>query len=414
MKNYPRRQKPRKPPAEDQDRIRKVFISYSHDSPEHSAAVLTLSNRLRADGIDAALDQYDDSPPLGWPFWMEEQVRNADFVLIVCTDIYRYHVEHFESISTGGKGVLWESNLVYNLVYLNRLRNQKFIPILLSQAWPESNPTPLKGFTYYNPETPDGYEGLYRLLVGDPLIKRPPLGPRRRLPKRNLEVLAFREERAAERKSWLQIRGVKLPSTSNALFSGVTDETLSATKLPTSAIVGMDKLAGRAFLAEKLGKNIDAWHPASLEATMVILDLDKLTQINRVFGSRAGDTVLYVVHQIVSHSKSDYSGRCGDDTFYAIFLHISAERAQQLAEDICAEICDFDWNDLAPGLRVTSSIGVAHFDKNDAPIDWPIRAAIGMRSAKEDGGNRVSAGPAMLPLADGAHRVSRVLSDYFS
>ena len=30
-----------------------VFISYSHDSPEHQRRVLELSERLRADGIDA-------------------------------------------------------------------------------------------------------------------------------------------------------------------------------------------------------------------------------------------------------------------------------------------------------------------------------------------------------------------------
>ena len=32
-----------------------VFISYSHDSPDHEANVLALANRLRADGIDAVL-----------------------------------------------------------------------------------------------------------------------------------------------------------------------------------------------------------------------------------------------------------------------------------------------------------------------------------------------------------------------
>jgi len=36
-----------------------VFISYSHDSPEHSARVLTLSDKLRSFGVDAELDQYN-------------------------------------------------------------------------------------------------------------------------------------------------------------------------------------------------------------------------------------------------------------------------------------------------------------------------------------------------------------------
>jgi len=42
-----------------------VFISYSHDAPAHVDAVLALSNRLRAEGFDAVLDQYEASPPGG-------------------------------------------------------------------------------------------------------------------------------------------------------------------------------------------------------------------------------------------------------------------------------------------------------------------------------------------------------------
>ena len=43
----------------------KVFISYSHDSLEHSNRVRELSDRLREDGIDCILDQYEVSPPEG-------------------------------------------------------------------------------------------------------------------------------------------------------------------------------------------------------------------------------------------------------------------------------------------------------------------------------------------------------------
>jgi TIR domain len=62
-----------------------AFISYSHDSPEHADRVLALSDRLRADGIDCILDQYEVSPPEGWPRWMDRHIRTADFVLMICT-----------------------------------------------------------------------------------------------------------------------------------------------------------------------------------------------------------------------------------------------------------------------------------------------------------------------------------------
>jgi hypothetical protein len=66
----------------------KVFISYSHDSPDHADRVLELSGRLRQDGIDCHIDQYEVSPPEGWPRWMVNKVEWANFVLVVCTETY--------------------------------------------------------------------------------------------------------------------------------------------------------------------------------------------------------------------------------------------------------------------------------------------------------------------------------------
>jgi hypothetical protein len=57
----------------------KVFISYSHDSPAHADRVLALADRLRADGIDRILDQYEPWPAQGSPRWMERQLAAADF-----------------------------------------------------------------------------------------------------------------------------------------------------------------------------------------------------------------------------------------------------------------------------------------------------------------------------------------------
>jgi hypothetical protein len=67
----------------------KVFISYNHDSPGHEANVLALADRLRANGIDAVLDQYESFPPEGWELWGQRQIQAARFVLTVCTETYR-------------------------------------------------------------------------------------------------------------------------------------------------------------------------------------------------------------------------------------------------------------------------------------------------------------------------------------
>ena len=78
-----------------------VFISYSWDSTEHIHSVLQLSNRLRADGIDCVLDQYEDSPPEGWPRWMDRKIRDAKFVLMVCTETYYKRVMGDEDTGKG-------------------------------------------------------------------------------------------------------------------------------------------------------------------------------------------------------------------------------------------------------------------------------------------------------------------------
>src|SRR5260370_42551780 len=63
----------------------RVFISYSHDSQAHADDVLALANRPRADGVDCSVDQCEESPPEGWPQWMERQIRESKFVLVVCS-----------------------------------------------------------------------------------------------------------------------------------------------------------------------------------------------------------------------------------------------------------------------------------------------------------------------------------------
>jgi hypothetical protein len=66
--------------------VPKVFVSYSHDSPEHMERVLELSDRLRREGVDCHTDQYEESPPEGWARWCDDQVEDAEFVLVVCTE----------------------------------------------------------------------------------------------------------------------------------------------------------------------------------------------------------------------------------------------------------------------------------------------------------------------------------------
>jgi hypothetical protein len=161
----------------------KVFISYSHDRPEHEERVLDLADRLREDGIDAEVDQYLPSPQEGWPAWCERQIENADFVLMVCTETYHRRARSGEAPSQG-LGVVWEARIIRQLVYDSGAVSAKFIPVLFSDGTADHIPLPVKGWTRYVVDTKDGYEALYRRLTGQPWTTRPPLGQGRHLPSR--------------------------------------------------------------------------------------------------------------------------------------------------------------------------------------------------------------------------------------
>jgi len=127
----------------------KVFLSYSHDSAEHKDRVLALCDRLRKDGIDAWIDQYEISPSEGWPRWCARRVEEADFVLVVCTETYE---RRFRGAEEPGRGLggQWEGFIVVQELYEAGARNKKFVPVLLPPAVPEHIPMVLRSVSRYD------------------------------------------------------------------------------------------------------------------------------------------------------------------------------------------------------------------------------------------------------------------------
>jgi tetratricopeptide (TPR) repeat protein len=158
-----------------------VFVSYSQDNQAHNDRVLALSDRLMAEGIDCALDQYETSPPEGWPNWMEKHIRKSDFIIIVCTETYCRRANG-EEVTGKGRGVKWESTLTFNQIYQADSQNTRFIPILFDPDDAEYIPSILQVATYYCVNTEEGYEKLYRRLTNQPIKQKPELGILKKLP----------------------------------------------------------------------------------------------------------------------------------------------------------------------------------------------------------------------------------------
>ena len=151
----------------------KVFISYSHDSPEHKRWVSELAARLRYNGIDAILDQWDLGPGDDITLFMETGLRDSDRVLVICTDTY------VSKANTGEGGVGYERQIVTAQLIQN-LGTNKFIPVICQASGEEKTPTFLATRMYIDLRDQSQFETEFNKLLHElhevPIIQKPPLG----------------------------------------------------------------------------------------------------------------------------------------------------------------------------------------------------------------------------------------------
>lgn len=149
-----------------------VFISYSHDSPEHKAWVERLAERLMASGVDTILDVWDLSPGEDVPAFMNKHVLDCDKVLLVCTSRY------VDRTKAGVGGAGYESMIVSSELMAST-GTARFIP-LIRQEGTLMVPFGLGTKRHVDFSNDDEFEGalddLLRGILGSTIRKKPPLG----------------------------------------------------------------------------------------------------------------------------------------------------------------------------------------------------------------------------------------------
>ena len=151
----------------------KVFISYSHDSPEHEQWVSELGAKLRRNDVNAIVDQQGLGPGTGLAQFMEVGVRDCDRVLVICTDNYVRKANNREG------GVGYEIEIITAQLVQN-LGTNKVIPIIRQASGQEKMPTCL-GTRVYIDFTDDSqfderFDELLRELRQEPVVENSPLG----------------------------------------------------------------------------------------------------------------------------------------------------------------------------------------------------------------------------------------------
>ena len=140
----------------------KVFISYSHDSPEHKQWVSELAAKLRRKEVDVILDQWhlhpgDDSTP-----FMERGIRDSDRVLVICTDSY------VRKANAGEGGVGYESRIITKQL-VQDLGINKFIPIIRQALGEDKTPSFLGTQAYIDLTDEDRFDEKFDELLHERL-----------------------------------------------------------------------------------------------------------------------------------------------------------------------------------------------------------------------------------------------------
>ncbi|WP_051134092.1 GGDEF domain-containing protein [Methylocystis sp. ATCC 49242] len=127
----------------------------------------------------------------------------------------------------------------------------------------------------------------------------------------------------------------------------------------------------------------------------IVADVDRFKTINDAFGHAAGDAVIARVADImrlIVGTRDCAVGRFGGDELGALIVGLSLEETMILAENLRAAIERTIFLHGDRRIPVTTSIGVAAVDVDDATPEAMLnRADQSLYAAKEAGRNRVRA-----------------------
>jgi formylglycine-generating enzyme required for sulfatase activity len=155
----------------------KVFISYAWED-DIKPWVRAFAKRLRKDGIETVLDQWETEYGDQLPEFMERAVRASDFVILICTPKYKKKSDEREG------GVGYEGHIITAEIF-EKSNHRKFIPVLRKGLWALAAPSWAAGKLYIdlraNPYSEENYRDLLRTLHGrkptPPPIGLPPEFP---------------------------------------------------------------------------------------------------------------------------------------------------------------------------------------------------------------------------------------------
>ncbi len=139
-------------------------------------------------------------------------------------------------------------------------------------------------------------------------------------------------------------------------------------------------------------------HGASLQATVLMIDIDNFKSINDTHGHTIGDAAIRHFAGILKEElrKNDIAGRLGGDEFVVLLSETTLREARIFADRLQEKMLKTSFPVNGKAIHISISIGISVMSAEDTNTDDPLsRADMALYSAKERGRNRVEVAEAL-------------------
>lgn len=177
-----------------------------------------------------------------------------------------------------------------------------------------------------------------------------------------------------------------------------------------SEALPLTELSAIAALRETLDRALH--RSRALHQGLIVIDLDRFTQLNRMYGHHAADLVIVEVHNAVGSwceasvetVMVDHTAvwRGMDEWFVVVASRapLSGEALSDLAKDLLERVRSIDLSGISPDLFVGASAGVVLCKDQESPLDLLRRGLAGLKLAKRESPGSVRVGPQIIrPVA---------------
>jgi diguanylate cyclase (GGDEF)-like protein len=152
-------------------------------------------------------------------------------------------------------------------------------------------------------------------------------------------------------------------------------------------------IANRRCFEQRLATELRLTSETGQNLSIAFIDVDGFKSINDTFGHAVGDRVLKTLAAILSaHVREhDLPARLAGDEFVVMLARMDGETATKICERIASAVRDFDWEQIAPDLHASISVGVAEAKEGDTIDSLLHRSDLSMYTDKMDGGGEAVA-----------------------